>query len=135
MAPVFSFVLLCVVGWLGFLTTRSLARRKAAWAWFVALGVCLVAGILLGIWFGFFFEYHLADDVRVASFPVPGAFFVLERYEDGEQQWVDFIVPATWFVAFSNTMLFPLLTPIMIWTAHTLKELLSNRPKEIIDGI
>jgi hypothetical protein len=121
MAPIFSFVLLCVVGWLDFLSIRSLARRKAARAWFVVLGLCLALGMLLGFWPGFYFEYHLTEEVRVAGFPVPGAFFVLESYEDGSQQWVDFIVPATWFVALSNAILLPLYMPILIWLVYTLQ--------------
>jgi hypothetical protein len=52
---------------------------------FVAL--CLI-GIVLGLWLALRFEYHAKRTMRVAGFPFPAAFFVLEG-----DRWTDFVLP------------------------------------------
>lgn len=49
---------------------------------------CMIIGFAFGIGATFFFEYHWKPTMRVAGFPIPVAFFILE-----EDRWTDFVIP------------------------------------------
>ena len=91
---------------------RRLRRQHASaglWFAFTALVSC---GIALGIWCGFYFEYHVGTRFRIGSFPIPVVFFHLE---DG--QWVDFPVAEfqAWSAAFANIIIITALIASPLW--------------------
>jgi hypothetical protein len=89
-------------------TVRLLRRRLAGPGWWAALSVAWLAGALLGVWGGFFFEYQLSPRLRVFGAPAPAGFFHLEG-PPGEEQWIDFITPAPMLFAASNVPILALL--------------------------
>ena len=74
--------------WLIVATLLRLRRLGAAWPWWVVFSVLLTVGSVAGVWLAFDFEYQVSPRMRLASFPVPLAFF---RLEDG--RWVDYVPP------------------------------------------
>jgi hypothetical protein len=56
---------------------RRLAEWRAHKNW-RHLGLAAAAGLLLAVWFAFFFRYHGSDQLRVQGFPIPAAFFHLD---------------------------------------------------------
>jgi hypothetical protein len=80
--------LLALSCWLIYATFRRLRRRCAGRSWWIASVSLLLAGLALGIWFAFFFEYQPSGRIKFASFPMPLVFFVWE-----EDRWTDFVTP------------------------------------------
>src|SRR4051794_31048960 len=74
--------------WLILTTGKRVCKELIAsrrWAKFALL---IVVGLALGVWLFFYVEYNMGKQHRIASFPVPTAFFSLE-----DNKWVDYIVP------------------------------------------
>ena len=109
-----------LLGWLAYLSYRSLVRRDATKLWFAAFFVLLTMGVALGVYFGFYFNYLASPTLRVYAFPVPAAVLVLETYDDGTQSWVEFITPAPILFAGSNIPLFACASVLPVWCLHTL---------------
>lgn len=102
-------------GWAAFVAYGSLQRRSAPRGWFAAFFALMAVGDCIGVYFGFFFFYLAAPTVRVYSFPIPAAFHVLESYDDGTQQWVDFITPVPILFAGSNVIIFACAMVLPLW--------------------
>ena len=116
---------IAALGWAAFSAHASLQRRGASRRWFVAYFALMLTGGCLGVYFGFFFDYLAAPTVRVYSFPVPAAFHVLESYDDGTQQWVDFITPTPILFAGSNVIIFACALVLPLWLASVFRRILS----------
>ena len=86
MGAIIMFLAFLVPGWIVFLTVRALRREKAGNAWWVALALLTLGGIITGIWAGFMSEYHVGSKLRFAGFPFPMAVFQLE-----DDRWVDYV--------------------------------------------
>jgi len=100
MATVLALAELCIAT--GVLFSAFKRFRGQGIGWWIALGFAAILGGSIGIWLGFRFSYHLDPRVLVHGFPVPEAFYVLEHYTDGTQQWVDFITPTPTLIATAN---------------------------------
>jgi len=105
------------LGWAAFAAHGSLARRNAPPRWFVAFFALMFVGACAGVYFGFFFNYLALPTVRVYSFAVASAFIVLESYDDGAKQWVDFITPSPILFAASNVPIFACAMVLPLWLA------------------
>lgn len=70
----------------------------------VLLTLLSLAGIIVGIYFGFIYEYYTGPSVRSWSFPIPGATLVKEGDE-----WVDYIlvIPVTNMLFIASFFLIP----------------------------
>jgi hypothetical protein len=112
-------LVLAALGVLAYAAHRSLRRRGVSHGWRIAYFTALSAGVVAGIYFGFFFRYFASPSVEIVSFPVPAAFFVLEEYPDGESRWTDFITPAPILFAGSNVPIFACLAVLPVWLANT----------------
>jgi hypothetical protein len=101
MAPILALAELCTAAGVMYYAFKRFKDQSIGW--WIALGLTSIAGGGIGIWLGGF-SYHLDPRVLVHGFPVPGAFHVLEYYEDGTQQWVDFVCPAPTLIAAANAI-------------------------------
>jgi hypothetical protein len=86
MGVIIIFLACLVPGWIVFVTARALHRERSGKKWWIALSVLAFAGLIAGIWAGFFTDYHVSPKLRFAGFPFPIAVFQLE---DGS--WVDYV--------------------------------------------
>lgn len=79
---------------------RRLRRQGNTKQW-VAFGVLAAGGLALGLWCGFYLEYHVGTQYRIGSFPIPTIFFHLEN-----GQWIGFPVPSfqAWASALTNVI-------------------------------
>lgn len=118
---------LAFFGWLAYRVHRSFVGRAVSNRWHVAFFTSLMLGAALGVYFGFFFEYHASRRLRVFSFPVPAVVFVLERYDDGSERWTDFVTPAPLFFAGSNICLLACAAVLPVWAANTIARLWGHR--------
>lgn len=118
MAPLFALAELGIAACVVFFTCKSFSARKVTRKWWIVLGSTAIVAGLAGAWFGFFFSYQLSSRVVVYGFPVPEAFHALETYDDGTQQWVDFITPAPFPVAVANACLLLSIPVALVWLAH-----------------
>lgn len=93
------------------LLLRLRRERARIWLW-LAFSVLLTCGIAVGIWCGFYCEYHVGKQYRIGSFPIPVVFFHLE---DGH--WVDFPVPAfqAWLSAITDVICITALAAVPVW--------------------
>jgi heme A synthase len=82
------FVVLGLGSWGIFTTARRLRRMSAGRWWWFAFVALLIVGIVAGSWLAFRLEYQVSPRMRVASFPLPLAFY---RLEGGT--WVDYVIP------------------------------------------
>ena len=74
--------------WLLWKIFTHFRRRRVGVQWW-GLGITvLTAGLVLGWWTAFHFEYRASKRMRVFSAPLPVAFFVWE-----EDRWTDFVTP------------------------------------------
>jgi hypothetical protein len=129
MAPVFALAEIGIAACVVFFACKSFRERGVAGGWWLILGsTALVAGVV-GAWFGFNFSYQPSSRVVVYSFPVPGAFHVLETYDDGTQQWVDFVTPAPLLVAVANACLLLSIPVAWVWLAHSVASRFHHPPK------
>jgi hypothetical protein len=126
MAPFFAIAEMIVAAAVAFGAFNSLRKRRVVAIWWIAFGLTAVVGMLVGAWFGFHFEYHLSPRVVVYSFPVPGAFHVLESNDDGIKQWVDFVTPAPMLSAVANSIFFPCMLVTLVWLTNTLSTCLGQ---------
>jgi len=108
MGPLIILAIIALLGWANIATIRRFRSRAAGWGWWAAVLMLWTAGIVIGIWGGFFFEYQSSPTLRVIGAPVPVGFFHLEG-PPGNQQWIDFITPAPLLFASANVVLMPLL--------------------------
>jgi hypothetical protein len=92
-------VAVVLVAWVDFIAIRKLSRRRAGPLWWTAVGVLFLLGVAVGIWCAFYCEYHVSDRLRVISFPVPAAYFLLE---DG--QWVDYVTAVPILIVLLNVV-------------------------------
>lgn len=72
--------------------------------WRLVIALSWISGTALGVWSGFYFEYHLSPTLRVLSAPAPVAFLRLEATVGGTR-WVDYWVPAAVPVAVLNVVI------------------------------
>src|SRR4051794_14848749 len=103
---IFSVVALLAYG--NAVAVRSLLARRAGAPWWGVMAAAWVAGAVLGVWSGFYFEYRPEPKLRIFGAPIPAAFFHLEG-PPGQEQWVDFITPAPLLFAGSNVVILALL--------------------------
>jgi hypothetical protein len=115
MAPLFALTLLALASLAAFATVRGLRRSQAGPRWWGGLSLSAALGAAVGVWCGFFCEYHVIENLRVFSFPVPAGFWHLE---DGD--WVDYVTPAPFLVAVCNSASVALLAVLPLWAAHSL---------------
>lgn len=106
--PAALFVLLLV----NLAVIRGFRQRDSIVSW-VALSAGWLVGGSIGVWSGFFFSYLADPCVRVYGAPVPAAFLVLELH-DGQEQWVDYLMPAPALFAGSNVLMLALVGGAMI---------------------
>ena len=130
MATFFALSEIAIALMIVYAACNSLRNRgDPAFGW-LALGVSMIVGVVLGVWFAFFFDYQSAPGCRVYSFPVPGGFHILEANGDGVQQWVDFVTPAPLLVAVANTVAFVgamvlamrIVTALWVWVGARTKK-------------
>src|SRR4051794_4073044 len=118
------FALIGLLTWANSAMVRQLRRRHAAIGWWVLLIVLWTAGVALGVYGGFFFEYHASPKLRVFGAPVPAAFFHWEG-PPGHEDWVDFPAETALLNAASNVLLVPLLfacpLAVVFWSWHKLR--------------
>jgi len=119
MATFFAIAEMVVAAAVAFGAFNSLRNRRVAAIWWIAFGATAIFGTIVGAWFGFLFDYHLSPRVVVYSFPVPGAFHVLEVYDDGTKQWVNFVTPAPMLTAVANSIFFPCMLVTLVWLTNT----------------
>ncbi len=124
MAPLIIIVVLGLLGWLAFLAVRSLKRRGVGWPWWAVLGVCLIIGLVAGVWFGYCFEYQPEPTLRVTGFPLPSALFVHKVDADGVERWEDYPI---WFNAILDILLFSFVSVSFAWLANALWRLVHGR--------
>lgn len=120
MAPAFAFAELVFAVSLVVAATRSLRKGQKPFVWWLAFHTACIIGLGIGIWFGFSFSYQPSPRVIVYSFPVPGAFHVLETSANGSARWTDFITPAPLLSAIGNAFFFLGLAAAPIWLASVL---------------
>jgi hypothetical protein len=113
-------VLIALLGWANAAIVRLFQRWHAGPVWWAALLIAWLAGALLGVWSGFFFEYQPSPRLRVAGAPVPGAFFHWEG-PPGEEQWSDYITPAPLLFAGSNILILAMLAAVPVGVAFWLR--------------
>jgi amino acid transporter len=114
--------LIVFFGWINVLSVRWMRSHHANTYWWCALITAWVVGIIVGVWGGFFFEYHTSPDFRVAGAPIPAVLFHLEDDAYGKPEWVDFPAGTPLLNATSNVVLVPLLFAVPIsfifWASH-----------------
>jgi hypothetical protein len=119
MAMFFVPIALCLLGWLAVAVHRSLSARRVPRPWMAGFYGSLLVGAVIGIYFGFFFRYHVSPRMLIYSFPIPTACLVLERHDDGTERWTDFITPAPMLFASANVIIFACLSVIPVWIVNT----------------
>src|SRR5436309_1041054 len=87
--PLIILALIGLLAWANYAMVRFLQRRHAAIGWWVLLIAVWAAGMALGVYGGFFFEYHASPKLRVFGAPVPALFLHWEG-PPGQEHWVDF---------------------------------------------
>jgi hypothetical protein len=112
MAFLFILLLFALSLWSLVALFRRLRRLNAGLVLWFAFAVLVVLGGVVGLWCSFYGEYHVREDFRVASFPIPIVFFRLE-----EGNWVDFPVPdyQVWPTAITNILLITGLAVAPLW--------------------
>ena len=100
---------------------------RATWPWFATFYSLLMIGLVVGGYFGFYFDYMVASKVRVISFPVPSMFYVLESHEDGTQRWVDFVTPMPLVFAGSNVIIFACVSVLPISLFNLIRQLTDSQ--------
>jgi hypothetical protein len=128
----FLLIIFGVIGllwWGNTMTVRLLRRRNAAVGWWMLLVILWAAGLALGIYGGFFFEFSASRTFRVLSAPVPAGMFHWEG-PPGQEQWVCFPAETALLNASSNVALMPLLMacPIGLVFSSWRKLRSSDRP-------
>lgn len=78
----------CLGGWLVVATMKRLRRHRFGTRWWIAAGLLVLLGAMVGRWAAMDFEYQPCPQARIIGFPVPVAFFILE-----DDQWTDFVPP------------------------------------------
>lgn len=113
-------IALAFLGWLAVAVHHSLSARNVSRRWMSAFYCALLVGAVAGLYFGFFFDYYVSSRMRIYAFPIPAAFLVLERYDDGTERWTDFITPAPILFAGANIFVFACLSVVPVWIVNTL---------------
>lgn len=113
MAGLLIFAVAAALAFLNAVFVRLLLRRQANRRWWYALAVAWFAGVGLGVWGNFFFEYQPTPKLRVFGVPVPCAVLKWEG-SPGEEQWVDYVVPAPLLIAASNVIVIALTGGILV---------------------
>jgi hypothetical protein len=128
-------LLLVVFGLLALLALtaiRSLKRRGVGRAWWATLFVCVVGGLVLGVWLNFL-GYEAKPKTWVIGFPVAAAVFVWEKFGNGdEEHLVDYVAPAplTFLILASNVVMLSLVAVYPVWLANTLWRFLHRNKAE-----
>ena len=120
MAPAFACAELVLAIALVLAAANFLSKRQLRCTWWIVFCAACVVGLGFGVWFGFEFSYQPSPRLIVYSFPVPGAFHVLETNADGSSRWTDFITPAPLLSAIGNAFLFLALSVAPVWLASVL---------------
>lgn len=74
--------------WLALTTGKRAFREMMAARKYPKLGLMVITGIVIAVWFTFFAQYNMGKTLRLISFPVPSGSFRLEN-----EKWVSFVVP------------------------------------------
>lgn len=117
MAPAFAFAELVLAITLVLAAANSLRKNQRPFGWWIVFCAACLVGFGVGIWFGFSFSYQPSPHLIVYSFPVPGAFHVLETSADGSARCIDFITPAPLLSAIGNAFFFLGLAAAPVWVA------------------
>lgn len=72
-----------LAGWSIFAIFRWLRRANFGAKWWQAFGILGLAGLALGIWFGFFMHYQVAK-VKLEGFPIP---YGISNQESPDGPW------------------------------------------------
>ena len=99
-------------GWLLVALIRRMRRSSVNGRVWMIFWSMVAFGIGFGIWCGFYCQYSIGTRFRIASFPIPIAFF---HFENG--QWIDFPVPTfqAYVSAFTNVIIIMTLATLPTW--------------------
>lgn len=105
---------LALSGWELVALLQRLRRQRATPGLWIAFGVLVACGLVVGVWCTFHVEYQLGSRFRVGGFPIPDIIYHLEG-----GQWMDFPVPEfqAWAAAFTNVITMTALATIPLWLA------------------
>jgi hypothetical protein len=105
-------IFLALSSWSIFALFRRLRRQHVSVGVWIAFTILLICGAALGVWCGFYCEYHVGTHFRIGSFPIPVIFFHLE---DGT--WIDFPMPEyqMWSAAFTDIITIIALATLPLW--------------------
>lgn len=114
MGILFVIFLLTISSWTLVALFRRLRRQRVSVRWWVAFAILSIGGGALGVWCAFYCEYYIGTHFRIASFPIPLAFF---HFEDGG--WVDFPKPLfqMWLAGFTDILTIIALATLPLWLA------------------
>lgn len=100
MAVLTAIVAAAVLAWIDYRILRNAKKHGISRMWTGVFICLLLSGIVVGVMLGCCFEYQISERMRVASFPVPAGFLVLEG-----DTWVGFVTPTPGFIAFLNVII------------------------------
>lgn len=78
----------CLAAWPVVATMLRLRRHRFSAKWWIAAGLLVVFGTIVGQWVALQFEYQLCSRAKISGAPLPLVIFI---FEDG--QWTDFVPP------------------------------------------
>jgi hypothetical protein len=114
-----ALALITLSGWTFYRIIRVFRDGAVAPVWWAVFALFTLAGLALGIWLAFSFEYQASPRMRVVSFPLPIVFFVWE-----EDRWTDFVTP-DWYMypaLAANVCITTVICAIPVLTAFLLRQ-------------
>ncbi len=114
-----ALALIALSGWTFYRIVRVLRHGAAAPVWWAVFALFTLAGVVLGIWLAFSFEYQASPRMRIVSFPLPIGFFAWE-----EDRWTDFVTPE-WYMypaLAANVCITATVCVIPVFTAFLLRQ-------------